>query len=184
MHSGNSPDNPKLNSLPDSSPPKRGTPTTPIRDDADLGEWLEREAFPALYQRLESALPEFAWRQSGPAKIATRCPAGFLEDVRASRITVYTNNPGNIIIQGHPSRPVVPILHLLNGGTRPGGQVFIDVCRKVADLAGIQFPERELSNGAGIAGTFSTPGLNCVGTHCGAPRREPQHLHICATSAG
>jgi hypothetical protein len=113
-----------------------------MRHQEDLAEWL-REAFLALYRRLESALPGFAWKRTSDKCIATRCPASFPQKARADRLQVYANAPWKIEIHGEGH---IRFMELLNGGTRPTGQSFIDVCRKLADLAGVGFPERELSD--------------------------------------
>ncbi len=43
----------------------------------DLGELLDREVYPALFNHLDTAFPEFGWKKRGTAWTATAWPSGF-----------------------------------------------------------------------------------------------------------
>jgi DNA primase len=112
----------------------------------DRGDFLDREVYPALFARLDSAFPEFEWKRRGAtAWEATVWPAGFpypVEHKTPDRLMVYADRPWWIKVHGHTG---VRFLDYVNGGTRPVGPAFPDAVRKLAKLAGVPFPERELS---------------------------------------
>jgi hypothetical protein len=116
----------------------------PVRDPNDLGDWLARVVYPALYQRLDAAFPEFGWGKSGDSWLASKWPAGFPLEVstgeRPDRLQVYADRPWWVKVHG---RDGVRWLHYVSGERSPRGQKYLDACRSLGKLAGVPFPERE-----------------------------------------
>lgn len=113
------------------------------RDNADLGDFLEREVYPALFDKLDSAFSEFSWKRSGENWVASEWPANFPVSVNredGSRLFVYKDRPYWIKLHGHEG---VRLLDYVNGGRKPKGAEFPAAVRKLAALAGVAFPERE-----------------------------------------
>lgn len=112
----------------------------------DLGEFLDREVYPALFNRLDTAFPEFGWkRRAGGGWTATTWPGDFpftVQHENPDRLMVYANRPWWIKVHGHEG---VRFLDLVNHGRRPSGPEFVEAVRKLADLAGVRFPEREVT---------------------------------------
>ena len=111
----------------------------------DLSRHLEEVVYPALYDRLQDAFPEFAFAQRGAVKEATRWPAGFpleVEHPRPERLQCYADSPYRLWVHG---RHHLRWLDYVNGGRKPMGPDFLAAVRKLCDLAGVQFPEREVS---------------------------------------
>ncbi|HEX3345367.1 MAG TPA: hypothetical protein VHS09_12375, partial [Polyangiaceae bacterium] len=48
-----------------------------VASRVDLGQWLDDTIIPSLFERLDSAFPEFGWRRSSAKWIATKWPVGF-----------------------------------------------------------------------------------------------------------
>lgn len=113
--------------------------------NVDFGAFLDEEVYPALFARLDSAFPEFGWARRGKAWTATSWPAGFPYSVgheTPGRLEVYPDRPWWIKIHGHGG---VRFLDYVNGGKKPVGPEFPEAVRKLAELAGVTFPEREYS---------------------------------------
>ena len=107
----------------------------------DLGDFLDREVYPRLFDRLDSAFPNYGWTKKGDHWIATRDETRDLEDSpRPARVYCYRNRPWCLIVQGGK---FVRLLDLVNGGRKPTGPDFVEAVRKLADLAGATMPERE-----------------------------------------
>jgi hypothetical protein len=111
---------------------------------SDLGDFLERSVYPALFDRLDRAFPEYRFRRKGnrweaSTADATRSLPG---SPRPDRVNCYVNRPWGLVIQGGG---FVRLLDLVNGGTKPSGPDFAAAVRKLADLAGIPMLEREVS---------------------------------------
>ena len=70
----------------------------------DLGEFLEQEVYPALFERLDAAFPDFGWQRKGNRWEATaehtRTLAG---SPRPDRVQAYDNTPFGFQIQGGTS---------------------------------------------------------------------------------
>lgn len=113
--------------------------------ERDLGDLLVLEVYPSLFERLDAAFPEFGWKRKGGAWEATQWPASFPFSVgheNPDRLMVYPDRPWWVKVHGHGG---VRFLDYVNGGTKPVGPDFPEAVRKLADLAGVPFPERELS---------------------------------------
>lgn len=115
-----------------------------MKQDGNLGEFLDREVYPALWDRLDGAFPEFGFVRKGEhweatAEATTR---SLPDQPRPGRIQAYKNTPWGFKIHG--GEFVCWPTHI-NQGVMPRGREFIDNVRKLADLAGVSFPELELS---------------------------------------
>lgn len=111
----------------------------------DLQDFLDREVYPALFSRMDSAFPEFGWKRSGRNWVASRWPSNFPEKVEhenPDRLVVYENAPHWVKLHGHAG---VRFLDLVNNGRRPNRAEFVQAVRTLAGLAGVSFPEREVS---------------------------------------
>lgn len=111
----------------------------------DLGQYLDEVVYPALFSRMDSAFPEFGWRQGRGGWTATTWPPGFPESVdheNPERLMVYANRPYWIKLHG---RAGVRLLDYVNGGRRPSGDEFPRAVRRLCELASVPFPERELT---------------------------------------
>jgi DNA primase len=109
----------------------------------DLGEFLDHEVYPALFDRLDRAFPEYGFQRRGNHWVAsaeaTRALPG---SPRLDRVYCYSNRPWCLVIQGgNPVR----FLDLVNGGTKPTGADFPEAVRKLSELARVPFPQREVS---------------------------------------
>jgi len=114
-------------------------------DHDNLGDFLDREVYPALFDRLDSAFPEFGWEKVGRRWRATTWPGGFpyqVEHKRPDRLEAFENTPWCVHIHGHES---LTWLAYLNHGTQPRGDAFLEATRELCRRAGVDFPERELS---------------------------------------
>lgn len=113
-------------------------------DATDLSAYLDRKVYPALYERLDSALPEFGWWKRPSSWVATKWPEGFpveADHKKADRLQVYFNAPHCVRVHGRES---VRLLNLIAKTTGPlRGDVFINAVREACGLAGVPFPERE-----------------------------------------
>lgn len=109
--------------------------------NVDLGDFLDREVYPRLFDRMDSAFPEYGWERKVDAWIATSEETRNLPDSpRPDRVYCYRNRPWCLIVQG--GKPV-RLLDLVNGGRRPTGTDFVEAVRKLAEKAGVEMPERE-----------------------------------------
>ena len=112
----------------------------------DLGDLLAHEVYPALFNRLDSAFPEFGWIRAGNHWTATSWPPNFPYPVgheNPSRLMVYPDRPYWIKVHGHAG---VRFLDYVNGGQSPTGPDFPKAVRALCDLSGVSFPEREYSH--------------------------------------
>lgn len=111
----------------------------------DLDAYLARTVYPALFDCLDNAFPEFGWERRGGHWTATRWPADFPYPVgneTPERLMVYPDRPYWVKVHGHEG---VRFLALVNGGQSPKGPDFIPAVRKLCDKAGVRFPERSLT---------------------------------------
>ena len=109
----------------------------------DVEEFLQRQVYPALFGHLDTAFPEFGFRQHGTHWIATEEATRDLPgSPRPDRVYCYEDRPWGLLIQGGG---FVRFIDLMNGGTKPTGRNFIEVIDKLAELAGISVPNREIS---------------------------------------
>ena len=111
----------------------------------DLGTYLDEVVYPSLFDRLDSAFPEFGWKTTGQNWTATLWPPDFsypVNDERPDRLVVYSNRPHWIKVHGHTG---MRFLDYVNGGRRPQGTEFPDTVRILCERAGIPFPEQELT---------------------------------------
>lgn len=109
-----------------------------------LGEFLDQDVYPALYQRLDSAFPEFGWRQGTGHWTATSWPAGFpcaVEHEHPDRLMVYEDRPYWVKVHGHEG---VRWLEYVSGSQQLRGAAFVDAVRRLAELAGVPLPEQPL----------------------------------------
>ena len=106
-----------------------------------LGAFLEEEVLPRLFERLDQAFPEFGWEATQDGWVATnRDTTKRLLDARPER--VICNRPFGFYAHGGQS---VTWVAYLNGGRVPRGQAFLETARKLCELAGVPFPDREVS---------------------------------------
>jgi cellulose biosynthesis protein BcsQ len=67
----------------------------------DLGDFLDREVYPALFDRLDSAFPEYRFRRKGNRWEATADATRSLPDKpRPARVNCYVNRPWGLVTQG------------------------------------------------------------------------------------
>src|SRR6266542_2359919 len=103
------------------------------RSGADLGEFLDHGVYPALFDRLDAAFPEFGWVRRGGGWVATSWPPSFPYAVQhedPDRVIVYADRPWWIKVHGHHG---VRFLDLVNGGRRPSGPDFLAAVRDLAE---------------------------------------------------
>jgi len=117
----------------------RGNPFGP----GSIDELLKHEVYPALFNRLNTAFPEFGWRRTGNSWTATVWPQEFphrMGHENPTRPVVYQDRPWRISIQGHFG---VRFLAYVNGGQIPSPTEYIPAARTIFEKAGVPFPERE-----------------------------------------
>jgi DNA primase len=113
------------------------------RRKLDLGDFLDHEVYPALFDRLDRAFPEYGFCRRGKHWVATTDATRVLPgSPRPDRVYCYGNRPWCLIIHG--ANPV-RFLDLVNGGTKPTGADFSEAVRKLSELAGVPLPERQVS---------------------------------------
>jgi len=146
--------------------------------DNDIDPYLNEVVYPALWDRLDSAFPEFGWKRHGDNWIATSWPGGFPYSVGhevPSRLYVWRQAPYVITIQGHPGDGV-RLLNYVNRGTKPTGLEFIEAVRTLCQKAGVMSPERDLTEEqiAKVQANESRRGaLGSVVAHCRKALRTP-----------
>ena len=106
---------------------------------ANLTEFLDREVYPALFERLDQAFPEYGFARKGKHWVATtdatrKLPAS----PRPDRVFCYDNKPWGLVVQG---ADFVRFVDLVNGNRKPQGAEFPAAVRKLAQLAGVHFPD-------------------------------------------
>lgn len=113
------------------------------RPAEDLNTFLDREVYPALFQKLDAAFPDYGFRRRGrywqASQDATRALPG---SPRPDRVYCYPNRPWGLVVQGEG---VVRFLALVNDGRRPDGPDFVPAVKRLCELAGVPFPEPEVS---------------------------------------
>ena len=110
---------------------------------SDLNEFLANEVYPALFDRLDQAFPNFGFKKRDKTWVATNDDtAKLLCNAGADRVYCYANRKHCLVVQGGDA---VRFLDLVNDGTNPVGVDFVNAVRDLADRAGVTFPERELS---------------------------------------
>jgi DNA primase len=120
----------------------RGRPYT---RGEDLDNILTQQVYPALFERLDTAFPEFGFERHGDHWVATKWPPSFpysVEHRHPDRLVVYRDRPYWIKVHGHSG---VRLLDLVNGGRKPVGAEFLIAARKLFELAGVPFPVRQLT---------------------------------------
>ena len=110
----------------------------------DLIDFLDIQVYPALFSILDRVFPEFNFQKKGSHWEATnethtRTLPG---SPRPDRVNAYENAPFGFKIHGGE---FVTWLSYLNNGSPPRGRDFADAGKALAQLAGVPFPERELS---------------------------------------
>jgi len=111
--------------------------------DVDLKEFLDREVYPALFERLNLAFPEFGFSRKGNTWVATTEAARKLPGSPRQGGRVYCNRerPSGLKLQGGN---FVPFLDLVSGGKEASGPGLPAVARKLAELAGVRFLDSEV----------------------------------------
>jgi DNA primase catalytic core len=108
----------------------------------DLGDFLDGEVLPALWERLDEAFPEFGWIRKGNGWTATnRDHTKSLPGAPRPERVVCNRAFGFLVHGGEPT----PWAAYVNGGDYPKGPEWVETVRKLAGLAGVSFPERERS---------------------------------------
>jgi P4 family phage/plasmid primase-like protien len=116
----------------------------PVQSGKTLGDFLDEELYPALYERLDEAFPAFGWKKQGRAWVATRWPEDFpfvVEHPHPDRLVVYEDGPGFIMIHGHHG---LSWTQYLADGETPTGAAFGEVLKGLAAKAGVTLPGRKL----------------------------------------
>ena len=113
--------------------------------DISLSDFLDEQVYPALFTKLNVAMPEFGWKRQGPHWIASVWPPSFPEEAserKPSRLMVYANRKHWIKVHGKTG---VRFLDYVNGGQNPRGIAFIEAARRLAAMAEVDFPDRHVS---------------------------------------
>ena len=98
-----------------------------------LGDFLENEVLPRVFERLDSAFPEFGWTRSSRGWTATdRETTKRLTGARPGR--VVCNAPMGFLVHG--AGPTSWAAYM-NGGATPRGEDFLRVVRELAQRAGV-----------------------------------------------
>jgi putative DNA primase/helicase len=106
----------------------------------NLSLFLEKDVFPTLWNRLDSAFPEFGFIKKGKYWMATveSITRGLPGSPRPDRVLVYQNTPFGVVIHG---AEFITWIAYVSGTPSPRGKQFIEAVRKLAELAGVPFPE-------------------------------------------
>lgn len=113
------------------------------RSSSSVNDFLDREIYPALYARLDSAFPEFGFKRVGNLWRATNDSAVRSTFAgRADRVEVYANSPWQMTFHGGG---YMRFLDYVNNGAQPTGAEFWRAVETLADKAGVKMPEREVT---------------------------------------
>lgn len=106
----------------------------------NLSQFLEQEIFPALWNRLDTAFPEFGFKQKGRFWVATveSITRNLPGSPRPDRVLAYQNTPFGLVIHG---AEFLTWLAYVSGTSSPRGKEFVEAVRRLASLAGAHFPE-------------------------------------------
>ena len=74
----------------------------PLLSTNDLGDFLDREVYPALFDRLDGAFREYGFKRKGHRWEATDANASrsLPGQPRPDRVNCYVNRPWGLVIQG------------------------------------------------------------------------------------
>ncbi len=100
-------------------------------------DFCDQVVLPALFERLDSAFPEFGWKRSGAGWVASTWPSDFpysVEHENPDRLAVYADRPWRIKVHGHDG---VPLVAYVNGGRSPQGADYWTAVRELARRAGV-----------------------------------------------
>ncbi len=111
------------------------------RGNGNLVALLEEEVLPRLFERLDTAFPEFGWEPTQEGWVATsREATKRLLDARPER--VICNRPFGYYAHGGESRSW---LAHVNGGQAPRGEAFVAAVTRLCELAGVPAPGDKIS---------------------------------------
>ncbi|MBL4846128.1 MAG: toprim domain-containing protein [Planctomycetes bacterium] len=111
------------------------------RSNGNLVAFLEEEVLPRLFERLDTAFPEFGWEPNSEGWVATcRETTKRVLDARPER--VICNRPFGFYAHGGESRTW---LAHVSGGHPPRGDSFVAAVRRLCELAGVPFPDLRVS---------------------------------------
>jgi DNA primase len=98
-----------------------------------IGDFYVEVVLPALADRLESAFPEFAWKQDAQGWVATNEEMTHrVLGVRAERVVAHGPAPRGFLVHGGDATLWTAYL---NGGAVPRGETFASVVREIAARA-------------------------------------------------
>jgi len=97
-------------------------------------EFYEQEVLPALFERLDSAFPEFGWTRKGRGWTATKRVPGVGKTDGARPGRVVCNEPFGFLVHGGDATSWTAYV---SEGVSPQGRDFMEAVRKLADLAGV-----------------------------------------------
>ena len=100
-----------------------------------IGDFYVDVVLPALAARLESAFPEFGWKQDARGWVATNEEMTHrVLGVRAERVVAHGPAPRGFLVHGGDATLWTAYL---NGGVVPRGDTFASVVREIAGRAGV-----------------------------------------------
>jgi DNA primase len=100
-----------------------------------IGDFYVDVVLPALAARLESAFPEFGWKQDARGWVATNEEMTHrVLGVRAERVVAHGPAPRGFLVHGGDATLWTAYL---NGGVVPRGETFASVVREIAGRAGV-----------------------------------------------
>lgn len=101
-----------------------------------VGDFYNDVVLPALATRLDSAFPEFGWKQDRYGWVATNQEMTHrVLGVRADRVVAHGASPAGFLVHG--GEPMLWTAYL-NGGEVPRGEGFVSVVRDLASRAGVE----------------------------------------------
>ncbi len=107
--------------------------------DRDLGDFLEKEVLPSLFDRLDFAFPEFGWKRDREGWVATnRDHTKTATGARPDRVVCH--RPFGFLVHGGEA---TSWLSYVAGGASLRGKDYVEAVRKLAELAQVPFPEKE-----------------------------------------